>query len=343
MSGHSGNKVKFPSYVPAGARTYITRTLNGDASGWEGINHFLAEYKSGDAFDDLQREKDCLLRFVKDPRMRDVYATLQKVFTDEVQFAGFLRSAEGANFTDFKPYRDRVHMAKKKLSPQIASAARKLAKLIGEAEKLHLQSYPDEFYSLRVLLDKTDNCERRESDRYIWRAVRGTITGTRREPPTTGAVCVPPKKIVIRTRENARQTLLANPGATITAGAAMRPGKKARIDPREKARHHLRYAWEKAPHLTSILETVAQAANEWRPREHGTIGAAIASRKHNRTMEYLRAFVALLQENLPEVALAGDIVVAMAGIAEVAMGDAAEEVSVVEARKAIEMLDKDSR
>ena len=59
---------------------------------------------------------------------------------------------------------------------------------------------------------------------------------------------------------------------------------------------HLRYAWEKAPVLDELLDTLVNEANHFKPMEFGSIGAAISSRKRNPRTEYIRAFYNLLTE-----------------------------------------------
>src|SRR4051812_41421232 len=94
--------MQFPHYVPAGARAHIDRTLYGDKDGghWKGILAFIAEYRSegraSETADELEREANCVERFAQDPRMQDIYAELQKVFTTESQYAEFLQSAWAA-------------------------------------------------------------------------------------------------------------------------------------------------------------------------------------------------------------------------------------------------------
>jgi hypothetical protein len=56
----------------------------------------------------------------------------------------------------------------------------------------------------------------------------------------------------------------------------------------------IRYAWGVAPELSMLLDTLSDAAREFKPEESGMIGAAIGSRKRNIKAEYLRAFGVLL-------------------------------------------------
>ena len=89
--------MNFLAYVPSGARTHITWTLEGDGNGWRGVNAFVTECRekriSGEALACVEQEQACVLRFARDVRMRNVYVELQKVFTTDDQYADFLRSA----------------------------------------------------------------------------------------------------------------------------------------------------------------------------------------------------------------------------------------------------------
>lgn len=306
----------FPAYVPVGARAHISWTLEGNGKQWRGVNALVAEYReihtSTDALISLEQEQACVLRFARDIRMGNVYAQLREVFTADAQYADFLRSAWQADM-DYGRFRDRVKMARS-LAPEIAEAARKLAKLLAQAGEVGGGNAPTEFYSIRSLLDATDNLRLDGHDLYMWRAVRARITGQRPEV-STGAhqlQSMEPMKIVL---------VPAKPG-------------EVKIDPEEQARNMLFYAWEKAPDLVAIMGTVEAAANNWIPQEGGAIGAAIASRKHNKAAEYLRAFAEHLMESL-HLELAGPIVAAMAGTANVVLNDPGADISTDAARAVI--------
>ena len=68
------------------------------------------------------------------------------------------------------------------------------------------------------------------------------------------------------------------------------------VDQVERASENPWYAWEAAPPLSALIETVAQAAKAYEPNPGGLIANAIASRKNNSKAEYLRAFVYLMFE-----------------------------------------------
>ncbi|QHQ28577.1 hypothetical protein XACN24_09000 [Xanthomonas albilineans] len=331
----------FPAYVPAGARAHIVWTLEGGGPGhWQGVNALIEEYRANpDTSDALEQERACYLRFSNDARMRDVYAELQKVFTQDDQYGEFLSAAWHAHM-DYTPFRE--HMKKAKgLAPKIAKAARELATLLNEAGEVGGGVAPDEFFSICELLDKTDNTENGGHNQYIWAAVRKTITGTRHAPTSDDtelkADAAPRAVKTVFSDEEAEAAQQAEPNAKLirVVVVPMKAGDKSERAPEEEARNMLHYAWGKAPHLPTILETVAQAAEGWAPRESGAIGAAIASRKASPTTEYLRAFSEHLRRDLPGVILSGSIVTAMAGTANVVLNDARLDVSTDDVRKAI--------
>lgn len=320
--------VRFESWVPAGARAHIQRTLEGDETGWPGINAYINEYRADDRASEnaveLEREAACLKRFARDVRMHDVYANLQKVLTDDEQYGYFLRAAWGANI-DYDRYRNRVKEAKW-LAPKIAEAALTLSKLLEQAGEVGGGMVPDEFYSLRYLLENTDNHELHAHNLSIWRAVRSTITG----PKSTRS-------------EPVEQTKSAGGGFPRIQFRSPELGEPVKIDPAEEQRNLIRYAWEKAPHLPAILRTVARAATEWEPRERGAVGAAISSRKQNQVAEYIRAFGKLLRDEYL-FAFGPPLFAAMAGIATVVLEVAADQDLTADAvRLVLDRLADDSR
>ena len=307
----------FPAYVPAGARAHISRTLEGGGGHWQGVNALVTEYRethaSTDALAILEQEQACVLRFAHDPRMRDVYAELQKVFMSDDQYADFLRSAWKADM-NYAPFRERTRQARE-LAPKIARAAQELANLLGLAGIVGGGFAPPEFYSIHTLLSATDNHQDDDHNLHIWRVVRGAITGDDRCEPSPAVRDSQPDEPV-------RIVLVP-----IKSG-------EAKLDPKEEVRNMLFYAWEKAPDLPAILGTVAEAASNWHPQEEGAIGAAVASRKQNKAAEYLRAFAEHLRENLC-LELTGPIVAAMAGMANVVLNDPNADISGDAARAVI--------
>lgn len=322
----------FPAYVPTGARSHIQWTLEGGNS-WQGVNTFIEEYRinpdATEALAELEQERACLLRFAHDVRMRDVYAHLQKVVTTDEQIAQFLESAWTAHM-DYTPFRKRVRSAKE-IAPKIAKAARELSELLNRAGDVGGGVAPDEFFSIRALLDATDNHDDRKRNLRMWRGMRGIITGADRlaSPPddSTPQGDEPPNArqvLVAFSEEEACRLTAESPSALIVRVVAARKDERT---PEQEQRADLMYAWGTAPGLPAILETVARAAEEWEPGEGGAIGAAIVSRKANRGAEYVRALAALLRRDAPELDLSGSMPTAMAGVANVVLNDQSIDVS----------------
>jgi hypothetical protein len=330
----------FPAWVPAGARAHISRTLGGDGGNWKGVNAFVTEYRAkgnaGDALAGLECEQACYQRFAHDARMHDVYAELGKVFTSDNQYGDFLRSANGAD-QNFAPYRERLKQAKN-LASKISAAARELARLIEQAGKAGGGMAPSEFYSIRTLLDATDNHELDDHNLSMWQSVREVITGTMSAPAATQAPAEcddsAPRQTIIVDEENAEEARLNNPDACLVVLFTGKSGK-AKIDPKDEARNMLGYAWGVAPHLPALLGTVARSADAWIPQESGAIGAAISTRQRNSLMEYVRAFAELLRQNMPGLDLSASIYAAIAGTADVVLNDANSVVTADAVRKAL--------
>ncbi|MBS0213194.1 MAG: hypothetical protein JSR26_08470 [Proteobacteria bacterium] len=305
------------------------------------MNAFVTQYRqagaASEALASLEQEQACLLRFAHDAtRMRVVYAELGKVFVVDDQYGDFLRSAWNANL-NYAPFRERIKQAKT-IAPKIAEAARNLAKLLDEAGKVGGGLAPPEFYSIRTLLDATDNHELGDHNLHIWPMVRDAITGTTpaREADAKADDEAPaPRRVMTATEEDAEQVQRDNPDALVVVIRTMNPGDAVTHDPKQEARNLLRYAWEKAPGLPALLDTVAGAADDWRPQEHGAIGAAIASRKSTPTAAYIRAFAKLLREAMPALEWSPAIYAAMAGVADVVLNDPVKAVTADGVRQAL--------
>jgi hypothetical protein len=317
LEGAEKGAMDFPAYVPAGARAHISWTLEGGGERWQGVNALVAEYRqsyvSPENLASVEGEQTCVLRFAHDDRMRAVYNELQKVFTSDDQYADFLRSAYAADL-DFERYRQRVKQAKR-LAPKIAEAASALACLLKQAGDVGGGKAPSEFYCIRTLLNATDNHELDDHNLHMWRALRKSITGERREvsPGPQDLLPVGPMKFVL---------------------VPVKPGE-AKIDPEEQARNTLFYAWENAPDLVAILGTVEAAARNWIPQEGGAIGAAISTRQRSQVSEYVRAFAKLLRQHMPSLEFSAPIVAAMAGVADVVLNDANNVVTADAVSKAL--------
>ena len=221
---------------------------------------------------------------------------------------------------DYGKFRNRMKAAHS-LAPKIAEAATALAKLLEQAGEVGGGRAPSEFYSIQALLDATDNHELDGHNFSIWRMVRGAITGSTRECKKAGETT--------DSEASAKQVV---PEIVIQW---VSPGDAAVQNSEEMAQNHLFYAWEKAPSLPALLETVAHAAESWVPQECGAISAAISNRQRNRGSEYVRAFAMLLRQNMPSLEFSASIYAAIAGIADVVLNDANNVVTADAVRKAL--------
>lgn len=328
--------MKFPAYVPAGARAYITRTLEGNPKpGWKGILAIIAEFKrdkvDGYPLDVLEREAACMKRFAHDERMQEVYGALAKVFTADKQYADFLRLAEHVSQVDFNDYRDRVKQVEA-LAPKIAEAAETLRTLLVDAGSAGagIGYCPDEFFSIRALLEVTDSAGR---NLHIWRGTRDCITGrsmAHAGGSNEASIDLADKQVALAYTEDEAEEA----GNTPALAVRIVPVEHVDVTPEQEARNMLGYAWEKAPDLPQLLTTVADAARKWRAEPGKAISAAIASRKRNRAKEYVRAFARALREQAG-IDTEGAIVAAIAEISNIALNSEDVALTADDVRKAL--------
>ncbi|MBZ0104611.1 MAG: hypothetical protein K8H84_03180 [Sulfuricella denitrificans] len=336
------NALKIPAYVPSAVRDYVTEFMEG-ANGSPGflslrdskarelyeIEQRIAELAAaGDDTSALREEcmeikesyaylKDrvaCMQRFAQDLNMKGAYAHLTKELEDH-QWERFLYSAWAA-CKDYQHNRERLKQAKK-VRDEIAETADKLAVLLNESMTIGL-NYPWEFFHIPTLLERTDNTES-PNDRVMWQAQRPVVLGlpSRNENPENhvGATEAPTINIIILPDAGKQQ-------------------EAAQIEPGERTRQAVGYAWQNAPYFPALLETVAQAARDYEPQETGATAAAIASQKSARKTEYLRSLAFLLKETY-HINLSVGIMKAMAIAAMVALDDPDLDCSYDDVRKAI--------
>jgi hypothetical protein len=313
--------MKFPAYIPAAVREYVTTLIEGGSGvpkGWQGAladaERRLAEidekiqscirWGKDDYLPGLEKERaealahrdslasniDCLRRLVQDERMREAYAILTREFTNDRQWRNFIYAAWAARAV-LSNYRDRLKRAAE-LADEIAETAETLAKLIRQFSETGVNG-PSEFYSIPELLRQTDNYEMEGHNLHMWRSMRRHILG---DPPEWD----------VQDEKTAE----------------------------EEARNMLRYAWGTAPEVSELLETLASAARAFKPSAPGMFGAAIESRKRSPKTEYLRAFGNLLTEE-HGIALTTPIVRATAITATVVLNLPDVDVTYDDARKAL--------
>lgn len=108
-------------------------------------------------------------------------------------------------------------------------------------------------------------------------------------------------------------------------------------DPAGRLRKDIRYAWSVAPEFSMLLDTLSDAAREFKPEESGMIGAAIGTRQKNQKTEYLRALAHLLI-NEHGFTMTPRLMKAMAIVASVAIGSPDIDVTYDDVRKAVARL-----
>ncbi len=268
--------------------------------------------------DALASDVDCLRRLAHDPRMRDLFALIAHENLSDQQLRSFIHSAWSAKI-DYRIFRERLKRATE-LKDKISDAANTLAKLIRQFEETHVNG-PDEFHSIPALLRKTENTEEGQDNAAMWRSMRKYVLGEsdRRAIP----VDKPAQSSDGDNSGNAPEIVIR----------ILESGDKPEIDPVEQARDTLRYVWGLAPPFSSLLETVAKAAQKYNLSEYGAVGAAIDSRQHSLKTEYLRAFAYHLSNN--NLVLTNVVLRAMAIISNVVINMPDVDVTYDDARKAL--------
>ena len=342
--------MKFPAYVPKAVREKITQYLEGesdrDIPGYvdllksaevklaeiernikeqirRGKNECLPSLRDQRAEavehrDYLFKDVACLRRLAEDLRMGDAFKRLQDEFTNDEQLRAFIVSA-WVSWVDYGRYRAKLKRATD-LKGEIADAAARLAKLMRQFSTNGVNG-PDEFWSVSELLRKTDNYDMREHNLIMWRTFRGHLLGD-----------------MVRRKLSEVEQPKRKPAKGKTQPINVRfvrSSDKVAIDSEQQARDTLRYIWGLSPDLPALLETVAKAAQDFKPRETGMIAAAIKSRKANVKTEYLRAFANRLTDG--GVSITPNVIHAMAVVGAVVIDDPAIAVSYDDVRKALEV------
>lgn len=285
----------FPIYTPVVVREHITALIEGSSwtkHGW-GTSLAKAELslaalrkeidtKTGKSsseqrqqivdasnhVDALSESVDCLKRLASDERMQKVFERLATEFTNDKKWCDFIDTAFDAHI-NFSKYREQLKRVAE-LKENVANTAEKLAKLIRQLSEIG--QVPSAFHSIPYLLENTDNTKARNHNLQMWRSMRRYILG-------------------INTRNGEDNKLEGNkislPEFNIHF---VSPGDSVKIDPDEERINTLIYAWNTAPDLADLLDTVAKDGRNFKPSETGMIEAAINSRQKNTKTEYLRAF-----------------------------------------------------
>lgn len=338
---------QYPSYLPLAVRDYVAEFMEGangsggfvsyrdeKAKELESVRQRISELeKSGDLvsaemrekYESIKQEHDyldghikCVQRLAVDMRMQDAYALLAAELTDALEWEHFLYSAWAARM-DYGPYKERLNRAKQ-IRDEIARTADNLANLLREITDSGM-SYPNEFYHIRSLLERTDNIEN-VHNYSMWQVQRPVVLG---QHPREESPAAAPSGLASSDKQPVFHLVLQHPGDEQAP---------APINPREQMRNAVSRAWETSPPFSALLETVSQAAREYEPQLTGKIAAALSSRKGTPHTQYLRAFADLLI-NTYHFKITTPIQKAMAIVATVALDDPNVDISHDDVRKAL--------
>ena len=325
IDGRPIRPVKFPAYVPKGAKQWAMDFADNREAFLTGVIRERAEIEAAigqcpkqdqktlqglvkrrdevtKCYDHIMDNLAISHRLICDDRMEEVYWSFAKHFPEDDQakddfterdkkIYGFLDAAYWAWMEgDYGQYRASVKQAKL-LKHKIAETARNLAALLRQAE-LNL-TFPYEFSLLASLLRQTDN------------------------PENSGWL-------------STREAMLGAPWEHY-------PKDHFPSDPDEQARLALGDNWLHAPRLSMVLARLATAAQQYEPKETGYIGAAIASQKPDDGRDYLRA-LSLMMVSDHDIPLIPPMRKAMEITAQVVMNDQEGGVTLQSVNEAIELL-----
>jgi len=274
--------------------------------------------------DVLAAEAECLQRLIHDERMRNAYALLIYEISDDEQWCWVIDAAWAAR-GDFGEYRERLKLAEEQKT-EIADSAAKLASQLDRFSEIGITG-PDEFYSVRDLLRKTDNDDSRATNLQIWKDMRKHVVGDHHQQDRK---LEKQQELDFPLSESDRIMVVGYGNSQPFNIRFVSVGAQGTFDPQAD----LRYGWEKAPPLAALLRTVAKAAENFEPAEDGMIGAAIASRQGSVKSEYIRALAYLLFDRYKFEATIR-LLRAMAIIATVVLNKSEIDVTYDDVRKAL--------
>jgi len=298
--------MNFKSFVPASARRYIEETILGspDNDGLEKVlanaNQRLSEISvslqkklqdDGILDSDDLKKKDMaeayrdqcvgdiafLHRLGSDLRMEAAYQGLEGIFTNNNQWHRFLHSCWGARI-DFHKYRERIKNVADR-SKEIAEQAEALALNIRALDQV-LTDLPLELHSIQALLRQTENHSLFDRNLEMWRIHRGVVLGDQ------------PSADLEDTRLGQRDTSIEK----VVVWNEETGNEKTSASEIDQYLSSVRYAWGLAPDFASLLFKVAEIMKDFSPKEHGYIGAGVASRESNEKTAYIRALYSLLSD-----------------------------------------------
>lgn len=255
------------------------------------------------------------------PEMVNAYALLLPELKGYSEWRGFLGGALRAALP-MKKHRETPTEAKT-IANDIAESAKALISSLRKFQRLNLEDTPLEFISIQHLLRETDSSGPLGIKLGEWRILSPEILGHEENAVFTGD-----SRSVIKDRP---------PVYDIVKEESDLAHKRLwlELSQYDESLDPIQSAWNMAPDLTEILETVANRASQYKPEEkRGMVRAATTSRESNAKMEYLRAFVYILT-NECGIALSKNIKKAIAIVATTVLANLKITVTDQEVRQSL--------
>lgn len=272
-----------------------------------------------------QNEKLVILMnaLMTDVRLSSVYSRLLSEFSDDrSKWEAFLHAAiEAAD--DYSQEREKIRLASI-LVKKIGQTARELSALLGDLDDVGLD-LPEELTTIPGMMDEGSTVFRMliENERQLLLRQNHISEGLETD------VEVYFERMTQEDRPADRDDQSENVLSVLLHSS-----------------EYLRMQNELKPSLIDAISKIAQAAEVYVPESYGARAAAIASQKNNAKKEYIRAFW-FVYVNDPMMRGRAEknpnILHAMAGLAIVILGDAVDDVSYEDVRKALEDISKGIR
>lgn len=306
----------FPPYIPQRVREYVIQLLfdgDDDMSSWtvslplleailSRININLQPNCSDWPqrikaycewmFASTTRDMDCVRRLIRDPRMREAWATLCVIVADEDEYVAFFESAWLAAL-DFGDLRKRAREANE-AAASVAKAARDLVDALRRFDDVGLFG-PGTIFDMRELLRLTSSKQGGDFD-AVWQDLRNYITGD------DWCADKPLENAYLLVDSITGEPITDDGGKVLCIDADQIFSQEAKLvwkelDPKAglPSVDVNAYTWTIAPTLEQCLLTCAE--NAYRFTAHYSdshVAAALASQKPSPKYEYIRAFADLI-------------------------------------------------
>ena len=341
------DKLHVQPFVPQGARIYIEECLYGVPGEQPG---FFSIYEKHDCVAKIVREDIAasvsrhpprknlypglqtseywrriyeeriarIRRLCEDPRMATVYAKLAEECTNDADLSRFLSAAWRAA-KDFSTLR-KEKAAAKQLLTQVDELAQKLAQTLNEIQSSNTVNAPEAFTSIWHLLNY-----RKDVESVLYQPPLDEEAGLALSQ-NQGEVSLP------RQRLDERATKQALPTEAYYQQVAI--DYRVIADTLGEDEAKLYKALSKTPRVSALLLSLAGIAKDVEPQMEESTTIAIASRKENAKVSYIRAFGALLGEGEP-ISINANVMHAIAATANVVLNEPDVDISYDDVRKAL--------